>query len=733
MTKNASDSNETVEVIKQDLATGRWKPHVGPETLNLFDYFSKEKHLDDEARANIQAEAANILSKCVPPSAAEGDVTGLVVGYVQSGKTMSFTTVAAMARDNRYRVVIVISGTSVPLLGQGVTRLKEDLRISSRSDRKWQFFESPTVDSKRALESTLADWKEAEEHGFEPETILITVMKNHIHLENLIKLLSSVDMTGVPTLIIDDEADQASMNAQVRKNGETSTYSKLISLRKAIPHHSFLQYTATPQAPLLINIIDALSPSFVEVLTPGKYYTGGKHFFIERPELVEVIPPTEIASKENGLTGPPETLQEALRVFLLGVAVGFLENASGNRSMLVHPSRETPGHEQYFGWIETMVSAWSGVMDLDDNDPDKVELLDAFRASYANLTETITNPPKFEDLIYQLKRAFRKTQIVEVNAREGGTPEIEWKKFYSYILVGGQAMDRGFTIEGLTVTYMPRGRGVGNADTIQQRARFFGYKLGYLGFCRVYLDAQVQHTFRSYVEHEEDMRERLLAHTASGKSLKEWKRAFFLDPSLRPTRRSVHDLDYRQDSFSDDWYDPKTPHDPIEAVEHNRQVVADFVSGLAFAEDEGDSRRTDDQRHSVAKAIPLGEVYERLLTQIITAPPDDSQKYTGLLLQIEDHLENNPDAKCDIYQMKKGESRKRRVNDKNQIGELFQGRNDPTGYPGDSKIHGTGLTVQIHNLEITDASGSTIMSNVPTLAVWVPSDMSKTWVVQDER
>lgn len=725
--------NEKIEIISQNSTTGQWKPLKGSETFDLFNYFSKEKHLDDEARANIEGEATNILSKCVPPTASEGSVTGLVVGYVQSGKTMSFTTVAAMARDNHYPMVIVISGTSVPLLGQGVSRLKQDLRISSRTDRKWQFFESPTIDSKRALESTLTDWKEAEKHGFEAETILITVMKNHTHLENLIKLLSAVNMEGVPTLIIDDEADQASMNAQVRKNGETSTYSKLINLRKAIPHHSFLQYTATPQAPLLINIIDALSPSFVEVLTPGKYYTGGKHFFIERPELIEVIPPTEIPSKDNGLTSPPETLQEALRMFLLGVAVGFLEQSSGNRSMLVHPSRETPGHEQYFGWIERIVGAWSSVMDLDDNDPDKIELLEAFQLSYDDLIKTITNPPRFEDLIYHLKRALRKTQILEVNTREGETPEIDWKKFYSYILVGGQAMDRGFTVEGLTVTYMPRGRGVGNADTIQQRARFFGYKLGYLGFCRVYIDAQVQHAFRSYVEHEEDMRERLLTHTASGKSLKEWKRAFFLDPSLKPTRKSIHDLDYKQDSFADAWYDPKTPHDPIEAVEHNRQIVSDFTSNIKFVEDEGDSRRTDDQRHGVAKGISLKEAYEKLLTQVVTAPPDDSQKYIGLLLQIENYLEDNPDTLCDIYQMKKGESRKRRVNDKNQIGELFQGRNDPTGYPGDNRIRGNGLTIQIHNLEITDSSGTVLVTNVPTLAVWVPLEMSKTWLVQEER
>src|SRR6185436_1461870 len=125
------------------------------------------------------------------------------------------------------------------------------------------------------------------------------------------------------------------------------------------------------------------------------------------------------------------------------------------------------------------------------------------------------------------------TRIMEINASRGRTPAIRWSDFYSHILVGGQAMDRGFTVEGLTVTYMPRGSGVGNADTIQQRARFFGYKLGYLGYCRVYLDSEVQDAFRSYVTHEEDIRERLLEYTATGRPLRDWKRAFFLDPNLK--------------------------------------------------------------------------------------------------------------------------------------------------------------------------------------------------------
>src|SRR5207253_10843262 len=124
---------------------------------------------------------------------------------------------------------------------------------------------------------------------------------------------------------------------------------------------------------------------------------------------------------------------------------------------------------------------------------------------------------------------FRNTRILEVNTRGGQTPTVDWRSAYGWILVGGQAMDRGFTVEGLTVTYMPRGIGVGNADTVQQRARFFGYKGRYLGYCRVYLEPVLSSAFTRYVTHEEDVRGRLIDHARTGQPLSELRRAFLLD------------------------------------------------------------------------------------------------------------------------------------------------------------------------------------------------------------
>ena len=344
-------------------------------------------------------------------------------------------------------------------------------------------------------------------------------------------------------------------------------------MRAAIPNHTFLQYTATPQAPLLINIIDALSPGFVEVLEPGGEYTGGRAFFDGNLPLVRVIGPQDIPTDDNPLDDPPEPLLEALRVFLLGVAAGQAEGRSArnpNRSMLVHPSQRTELHRDYRRWIGNVLDEWQRVLDLDESDSDRHDLLEEFREAHADLATTVSSLQPFDELARRLPRAFRNTKIEEVNARGQQTPIIDWSQSYGWILVGGQAMDRGFTVEGLTVTYMPRGPGVGNADTVQQRGRFFGYKRRYLGFCRVYLEQDALSAFQDYVAHEEYMRRELQRIQRSGQPLGTWKRAFVLSPDLQPCRRNVIEHEYVGGNFSNQWFYPAVALAPEEVLEANR-------------------------------------------------------------------------------------------------------------------------------------------------------------------
>lgn len=534
--------HELIEVVGSGaidpaLRSGLWEPIVGPEAESVIE------QVPSSERLTLREESCEVLSNCLPPAGRQGHRTGLVIGHIQSGKTLSFTTISALAHDNGFRLIIVIAGTSTNLLHQCTNRLQEDLNAEGFWGR-WRIYRSddPEIrngDAER-IRAHLQRWEDSDIEEDERQTVLITVMKERTHLDKVIRILLQLDLADVPALVVDDEADQASLNIAVRSGEESSIYRRMLQLRSLVPRHTFLQYTATPQALLLINLIDRLSPDFGQVLTPGEAYTGGRTFFRDYLDLVRRIPPADVPTRSQPIMAPPDSLLEAMQRFFVGVAVGIINRYQDttNRSMMIHPTYRTDPHTMYAHWVRSIQGRWERTLELEDSDPDRQELLTEFRAAYDDLSGTVDQLPAFQEVIRRLPRALRETHVEEVNASRGQTPQINWSRNYAWILVGGQALDRGFTVEGLTVTYMPRGLGVGNADTIQQRARWFGYKTDYLGYCRVFLPDNVIGAYRDYVEHEEDVRRRLQEHLRTGRPLKAWKRAFILSGALRASNKT---------------------------------------------------------------------------------------------------------------------------------------------------------------------------------------------------
>lgn len=717
--------------------TFKWLPAPGKEIEDFLNNCAPK-----ESAHLLKESAISILSKSVCPRETKGDETGLIVGYVQSGKTMSFESVTALAKDNKIQLIIIVAGTSNPLLEQSSRRLQKDLGImDAKRARRWVFLKNPddSTPNVEQLRNTLSDWRDDEIPETLKKTIIITVLKHHGRLNNLAKLLAKIDLTGVSSIIIDDEADQVSLNAGVANDEESPTYNKLMNLKQSLPNHTYLQYTATPQAPLLINIIDSLSPNFVQVLEPGEAYIGGKDFFGDNYRLYcRTIPATEVPTKNNPLSEPPDSLIEALKIFMIGVTIGLDEsNNTGNRSMLVHPSHLTLQHQEFCGWVRSIFNNWKMCLNSHDNDLDRINLLKEFKFAYDDLAKTIENIPPFSLIEKKIKLAFTNTQIVEVNAREGKTPDINWLQNYGWILIGGSALDRGFTIEGLTVTYMPRGIGVGNADTIQQRARFFGYKKGYLGYCRIYLEDSTLQAFRNYVEHEEDIRSQLINIQEKGKSLNSWKRAFVLDSTLKPCRDSVLQFDYLFKKFSDTWTHAKVVNQPEEIVSYNRQLINNFLKNYVFIPNPGHPERTDIQKHTVCNSVKLTDVLDKMLIDVKVTNSKDAQINIALLLQIKKIVEKNPEEECVIYKMSSGLSRSRTIALDGSVTELFQGAH-PNKVAGENEIYSGDrlirdkekITIQVHNLTLKDGV-NTIIKDVPVLAVFIPSKFAKTILVQE--
>lgn len=740
---NGHGEQEEIEILPEAQATARWRPIAGGETMALLDHLG----LQGDGRTTVLREAVSILAQAVPPAHVDDDNTGLVVGYVQSGKTMSFTTVTSLAHDNGFRIVVVVTGTSVALTDQSRDRLRRDLQIGVRAFGPWQHFHNPAVDDLAydRINDVLSEWNDPTVPPEERRTVLITVMKHHGRLNQLLDVLSRVNRDGVPTLIIDDEADQAGLNNLIRQGRESTTYERLRRIRQILPRHTFLQYTATPQGPLLINIIDVLSPNFASVLTPGTEYVGGRDFFTGQRPLVRAIPPNEIPTPNQPLNAPPDTLLEAMRVFFLGVASGLIRRDTRNRSMMVHPTQRTGGHQQYFNWVQEVRATWMRILEQTadrPNDPDRLDLLNGFRAAYGDLAQTVEGLEAFDTLEIRILHAMRRTQLRLINSLPQATRETVWGNSYSWILVGGTALDRGFTVEGLTVTYMPRGVGVGNADTVQQRARFFGYKRAYLGYCRVYLEPILSNAFARYVTHEEDVRSRLIEHARTGQPLSELRRAFLLDRRLRPTRASILDVDYVRPVASG-WNYPRSPQESLEAVEDNRSLVTTLLNGLALSDDTGSDQRTDIQRHSVATNVRLQHVYDDFLTRVRIPNLEDNQVFTACLIVLDRYLIDHPDATCTVYHMSRGLARERSLNTHAEIVNLFQGEapvspRDRRGqvYPGDRNVRGDNdVTVQIHTLDLresTDRNAPTVATNVPVVALWIAPEIAEDVIVQDQ-
>jgi hypothetical protein len=738
MTTMPSNSAIVVPLANALRPGANWTPVIGEEARELVG-----RKLPNESAATREAlleSAASILSRSVAPQASMGRETGLVVGYVQSGKTLSFTTVMALARDNGFQLVVVVAGISKPLLDQSTKRIRRDLRIDEiEGSLRWKLYTNPVdnENNRRHVQQTLREWRDPDVAGPERSTVLITVMKNHGHLRALVALLRSMDLAGVPTLIVDDEADQASLNTLVSRGRQSPTYRRLLDMRDAIPNHTFLQYTATPQAPLLINIIDALSPGFVEVLEPGADYTGGQAFFADNRSLVRVIGPQDIPTDDNWLDGPPEPLLAALRLFLLGVAAGQAEGRTArnpNRSMLVHPSQRTESHRDYRRWIGDVLDEWQRVLDLNGADSDRLDLLQEFEAAHRDLADTVENLPTCEELARRLPRALRNTKIEEVNARGQQTPIIDWSQSYGWILVGGQAMDRGFTVEGLTVTYMPRGPGMGNADTVQQRGRFFGYKRRYLGFCRVYLEQDALNAFQDYVEHEEYMRGQLQAIQRAGRPLREWKRAFVLSPDLQPCRRNVIEHDFARGDYANRWFYPAVALAPDEVVRSNDEVVRAFLDSMTLDPEAGAEAREPAQRHRVARGLSLARVVEQLVVPFRVTGAADTRELTGVMVQLSEALSKDGAEACTVFEMSPDYARQRAIDENGRINELFQGATRLSsggyGYPGDAAFRDEDVvTVQVHRLDLKQGGGLAA-ERVPVIAIWVPARLAINWVAQ---
>lgn len=716
-------------------------PIIGDRTIELIGRL--EDKLDKDELDSLQSETVDILSHCTNPNLDKSQsITNLVFGYVQSGKTMSFTTLSAMANDNGFRVIIYFAGTKTNLLKQTTKRLQKDLINNGANSKFYKLFENPTLkkDAQQITNGLQISTK---------PTILITVLKNYTHINNLTEIFNSAQIKSTlknsAVLIIDDEADQASLNGFAYKNSKseewedddyTTIYSSILKLKASIPNHSYIQYTATPQGPLLISMLDLLSPKYHTVLTPGKKYTGGKTFFIDNTDLVITIPKGEVFnSRKNRLEHCPKTLIEALQIHLMNVAlVVRIWEKEQFLSMMVHADKDQDASETFHGWISNLIQMWTEQIKSEENDLAKIDLLNSFQNIYPEVIK-FYNPsecsiPTFEEILPHLQDVIFDTNIELIISRtkkQGVDKEIDWKGYSSHILIGAEMLNRGFTVENLAVTYMPRHSvSKSTADTIQQRCRFFGYKLNYLKSCRVYLPEDTILEYTEYVEHEEEMRKWLKEKS----SIEEVEQLLLITPRLNATRKNILSKNIVNTKLKG-W----RKMNAFQNIDENKAFVEKFINNQSFINDT--NYGTTDRNHRYVK-LPVQKVIEFLSNFKFSNMPDAARKQATIrYLKYLETKEKSPLKHAYIIQMAyAGEARERAFDENTErLKELHSGRsgsNTKNPYPGDSKVmFEDSICIQIHKVKLKSESMKWNGKEAYTLAIYYPEDFAVDYVANE--
>ena len=682
-----------------------------------------KKGLTDMGAYNLRATTCDILNHCNPHDAIKNhETTHLVVGYVQSGKTMSFTGVLAMARDNGYRVAIILTGITTNLQSQTANRLEQDLDSDYEIDR-YSFIGNPTDNDTSTVVKAL--------RLSDKPLLIIPILKHRKYIDNVTKIFSHEKVKQVlgkeTVLIIDDEADQASLNSfgyknSKKTNGEdeqSAIYASILRMRSKMPGNSYIQYTATPQANILITTMDLLSPKSHTLLIPGEEYIGGKKIFgLEKEDwpyedkLVVEIPENEVYhKKEKPLRQMPESLRQALMMHVWAVILvikWYKRLGIKQLTMMVHPTDIIEGNKLFAKWITDEMNLWSESLDKDVWHEDNVTLQEKFNALLPEALKLYPEEgrPTFEQVRGYLADVINDSKIYRITGdSDDDSNNIRWNSHRMNVLIGAQMLNRGFTVEKLTTTYMPRyTTSITNADTIEQRCRFFGYKKDYIESCRIYLPKDSIRDYKDYVKHEEELRS--LLRTCS--SLKEYEHRVMLSPKLRPTRLNV--LPKQMVKVKLTKWTKYERMSGMKMVIENKNVVGNFVNMHLNEAHEFALTRYNSSKY------PNGEIKKHALKEVsvmdiipmltdYTAGCYDDIVTKSMTIRYLQYLDTMGLGMVNVIFMSHNQIRNRKLLDEKEGTwrvEAFQGRsniNESDNYCGDTNlVDAERITLQIHHI-----------------------------------
>lgn len=484
------------------------------EILNLL----RQQVGNDNEVEDIAKTAREVTGKWINPlSGGKEQTNGLIYGLVQSGKTGVLTVTGAMGADEGYRTLIVLTSDIDPLYEQTRGRIQEAF---------------PGMDILGKVD--LRD-RDAFLQRIKRGTCAIVVTKNGSILNTLIENFKGGGVRGLPCLIIDDEADQASLNTKARKNdgSRSKINGQIEELRGFFDKNTYLQVTATPGALFLQEGKHAFRPKFTVLSHPGGDYVGGDDFFSKRGhDLVREFPLPDLTTLSAGSQPAPgrqmpASLLSALDTFMIGATFKREANPDQKCAFLCHVSTRTSDHKHIVDLLRMYKADLAAGLKAKDT-----KLIKRLRMAFDDLAGTHKQLAK-ADFAHLLKKIEFLSPGITVKLVNGETDEDVALHAPYNLFVGGNKLGRGVTIKNLLVSYYGRHPRTPQADTVLQHARMYGYRRKDIGLLRLWLPPELHAVFRAINEMEQGLRN-LIA-----KSPGEEFRGVYLENGLQATRRNV--------------------------------------------------------------------------------------------------------------------------------------------------------------------------------------------------
>ncbi len=553
-----------------------WDPATGYYWIRQRQYLLATVGRTERELESLDDDSDRVLSHLEHPLDSELFTTrGLVIGYVQSGKTANFSALIAKAADVGYRIVIVLTGMHNSLRQQTQRRL----------DRELGFIEGVGVGlpdhGLRWLSQTTADL-----HGdFQPgtsdpnvlqgnERVIFVVKKFGTVLDRLISFIEQANPPeGVPVLIIDDEADQASINTggnrgAAQDDGDELQLSELVDevdpevdleeeldpskinakIRTIINLFSrvaYVGYTATPFANVLIDqstedrdVFEDLFPKdFILTLPAGPGYVGTERLFgrgtldgtpedeVEGLDVIRYVPDADLPAilpmerkLEEFTPSVPESMEMAIMDWVLatGGLLARVEEEDHPSCMLIHTHQRTRVQNELGPQVQEVISRFRQEWRY-GGAGFRQRLRDRWQSEFDPVTVRI-DPARargFDEVESQIDRLFRDpVQVLILNSTTEDVLDYEDEPFLKAILIGGNRLSRGMTLEGLLVSYFVRPSPY--YDTLLQMGRWFGYREPIVDLTRLWTTPMLASWFRDLALREEELRQQVAAAERAG-------------------------------------------------------------------------------------------------------------------------------------------------------------------------------------------------------------------------